>query len=75
MRTQQVSRADRMLLALAVWLCTLPIAFGIAFFFGIQAGFAAALASLLVLTALCWVLCGAQIIMRHLLRHRKWLAK
>ena len=69
MTTQLLSRADKMILGLAMWLCTLPLAFAIAVFFGLQAGFATALGLLFVMAALCWVLCSAQIMRRHLRQH------
>lgn len=68
MRTQLLSRADKMVMGLAVWLCTLPIAFAIASFFGLLTGFAVALGLLVGITVLCWILCGSQIMGRHLRR-------
>lgn len=65
MQTHLLSRADKMVLGLAVWLCTLPLAFAIAFFFGLQAGFATALGLLFVVTALCWGLCSSQSLLKH----------
>lgn len=66
---QLLSRADKMVLGMAVWLCTLPLAFAIAIFFGLAAGFVTALWLLVMITALCWVLCGSQIMRRHLRQH------
>lgn len=68
MRTQLFGREDKMILGLAMWLCALPIAFAVAFFFGLQAGIVTALGLLVVMTALCWILCGSQIMGRQLRR-------
>lgn len=58
MKTPWLSRVDKMVLGVAVWLCTLPIAFAAFFFFGWQAGLTTAVGLLLVMIAFCWVYCG-----------------
>jgi hypothetical protein len=69
MQTQLLSRTDKVMLGLAVWLCTLPLAFAVAVLFNLQAGVVTALGLLFGITALCWVLCSAQLMRRHLRRH------
>lgn len=69
MQTQLLSRADKMVLGLAVWLCTLPLAFGVAALVNVQAGAATALGLLFLIAALCWVLCGSQVVRGHLRQH------
>ena len=69
MRSQLLSRENKMVLGLAVWVCTLPIAFAVAFFFGLQAGIVTAMGLLGVMTALCWILCGSLVVRRHPGRH------
>ncbi len=56
---QNHSETDKnwMWLACALWLCSLPIAFIVAFFFGMQAGGALALGLLIVLLLICRVMC------------------
>jgi thiamine transporter ThiT len=68
MCSQLLSRADKMMLSLDVWLCMLPLAFAIAFFFGLQAGFITALGLLFVIAALCYVLCGTTAIWSSYIR-------
>ena len=58
-----------MVLGLAVWLCTLPLAFAVAVLVNAQAGITTALGLLLVTVALCWVLCGYQVVRRRLRQH------
>ena len=51
--------SDEMALALAVWLCSLPlVAFVVIPLFGLQVAGVAALALLLVAMAICWGVCG-----------------
>jgi hypothetical protein len=69
MRTPLLNRADKMVLGLAVWLCTLPLAFAVTALLNVQAGIATALGLLLVTTALCWILCGYQVVRGRLRRH------
>lgn len=60
---QNHSETDRnwLWLAWALWLCSLPIAFIVAYFFGMQAGGVLALGLLVVLLLICWALCGRKI--------------
>lgn len=61
--------AGILILSLAIWLCLLPIAFAIAFIFGLQAGFIASVGLLSVVTGLCWFMCSAHL--RRLRIYRK----
>lgn len=53
--------SDILILSLAIWLCVLPIAFAIAFIFGLQAGFITSAGLLSVVTALCWFMCSSHL--------------
>jgi hypothetical protein len=54
--------SDEMLLAFAVWLCSLPlIAFVVIPFWGLGTMGVIALALLIVLLAICWEMCGWKI--------------
>jgi len=56
--------ADEMLLAFAVWLCSLPlIAFLVIPLFGLGTAGGVALGVLIILMAICWGACGWK--MRH----------
>jgi hypothetical protein len=58
MKAPLLSRVDKMVLGVAVWLCTLPIAFAVFAFLGWQAGLTTAVGLLLVVALLCWAWCG-----------------
>jgi hypothetical protein len=58
MKAPLLNRVDKMVLGVAVWLCTLPIAFAAFFFLGWQVGIATAVGLLLVVTVFCWAWCG-----------------
>jgi len=59
---QRFSRhSDEMLLAFAVWLCSLPlVAIVILPLFGLKVAAIAALVLFLILLAVCWGVCGWQ---------------
>ena len=62
---------DIMILSLAIWLCILPVAFAIAFIFGLQAGFIASVGLLLVAMALCWFMCSSYLRRLHILQEHE----
>lgn len=52
-------RGEKMLLAIALWLCILPLAVLLVVpVWGVSAVWLAALASLLAVLAVCWSYCG-----------------
>lgn len=54
--------SDEMLLAFAVWLCSLPlVALAIIPRFGVEASGVTALALLFIFAAICWGVCGWKI--------------
>lgn len=65
MVTYSIGRTEKMVMALAVWLCGLPIAFGVAVLISPQAGLATALGMLILTTAMCWAICGARFALRR----------
>ena len=58
MKAPLLSRVDKMIFGVAVWLCMLPIAFVVFAVFGWQAGLTTAVGLLLVVALFCWAWCG-----------------
>ena len=53
---------DNMALAIAIWLCTLPLVGLLVIpFFGPQVGLAAAIALFIIAVGICWGICGWEI--------------